>query len=102
MNRKKQVWFLCFIVILLSLSTSVKVADAMMQDYKPTFKINQNIKHTRILKHTKKYQAFLCLALNAYYEAPAHKERGLLEPIENQYGVALVALNRAQHSYKKV
>ena len=39
--------------------------------------------------------AILCLALNVYHEARD-------QPIEGQYAVALVTMNRAEHDHEKV
>lgn len=96
MNMHTQLWLIGLLSMLLGIIAPVNVADAMIQHYTPTLKL-PSTPLTKISKHSKKYQAFMCVALNVYYESPAS-----LEPLENQYGVAMVAFNRAHHKYKDV
>ena len=96
MNMHTQLWLIGLLSALLGITAPVRIAEATIQHYTPVLKF-KHVSTSKISKHSKEYRAFLCLALNTYYEAPAS-----LEPVENRYGVALVAFNRAHHQYKKV
>ena len=96
MNMRTQLWLIGLLSMLLGIIAPVRIAEATIQYYTPVLKFN-HVVTSKISKHSKKYQAAICLALNVYYEAPASTE-----PVESQYGVALVAFNRAHHQYKKV